>query len=283
MRLRKMRQILKNHPNLLDPYCKMTEKEAENRLKNQEIPSFEQIWEGAKQKSNLPAESWPTLSLNEAAGRKGYTKIYRIFRNIKNFTKWHWRPRGVVLAAVMAVILFFSLTDTGRAFAKEVYSTVSNIVDNVLYIRKSSNAEPTGEPVETKTETLESFEDVVGKIGKRPIVAATEKVNLESISLDIVGTQTYVISTYKFGEGKSLILRQMWSDDIEQMRDVAVGLDNAEHYKGTILGNTTLEGAIHEDGSISSVAMLSDSNLYVLSEDAENTLLILKDLHIYYN
>ncbi|HWR23458.1 MAG TPA: hypothetical protein VN366_08270, partial [Feifaniaceae bacterium] len=119
-----LRRRIRLKPYLIDPYRKISRREARRIWKEQGRPDVFELLEGARKKAGMTPEEWQTLT-----GLK--VKNARAAAHSAVLRRW-----AIACAVVLALSAFLALTAPGQAFAAKVYRTVVTIIEN--YIKISS-------------------------------------------------------------------------------------------------------------------------------------------------
>ncbi len=253
-----LKRRIRLQPNLIDPYRKISYREARRIWKEQGRPDVLELLEGARKKNGMTPKEWQALT--------GLTiKSTRVTHGAA-LRRW---------AAACAIVLLFSaflaFTAPGQAFAAKVYKVIVEIVDN--YIRISTDEVPTIH-VAPRTEIHESSQNSVASVSEAftqvndtIFYLPSTKYTLQSISVTNSRARGRSVSS-KYATGQtSIYIVQRWPLD-NQKKEAMLKKDDAIYHSTYGPNSLLFEGVYTEkENSYHGIAMQSS---YAIAVDIEN-------------
>ena len=254
MGLYNRKKVILEKPYLIDPYRSISLKEARRLWRLSGYPADEVLLEAAT-----------SLTTNEKISRK----LVRLKKNNRPpvFEKLRYAftfKKAALVAYSVGLLLvgFMMFSVPGRAFAMSVYNAVTKIVQNMLYIR------PTSENFPDQTQSIEpnpipqsSIEDY--EIHPRGLIEAYNHLDNTFIALN---SPSYSITNleikwssisgltfdaiYTSHEGVNIIIRHRWPVDLNEL-EVNVDISDKNYRSKDLKAGFPIAG------------ILSDDNIYV--------------------
>ncbi len=253
-----LKRRIRFQPNLIDPYRKISYREARRIWKEHGRPDVLELLEGVRKKSGMTPEEWQALT-----GLK-----------VKNARVIHSAALRRWAAACVFVLLFsafLAFTAPGRAFAAQVYRTVVTIVEN--YIRISTDEDPSIK-LEPRTEIHESSQDSVNSVSEvydqindTIFYLPDTKYTLKSITVTNSRARGRSVSSKYVIDQTSIYIVQRWPLD-EQKKDVGIKMDDAIYHSTYGSNSLLFEGVYTEkENTYHGIAMESS---YIIAVDIEH-------------
>ena len=127
---------IKKYGFLAEPHIVMTESAAEKLVKEDGAPELERVYAKARGRHSLPDEAWEPVERLLAKKRKKANGL-RV-----RIGGW-----SAAAACLLAAVIFFSATKTGRALAGEAVKKLEQAYEFVIPIILNRTPEPTESPV----------------------------------------------------------------------------------------------------------------------------------------
>lgn len=126
---------IKKYGFLAEPYIVMTNEEAERLVKSEGEPSFERIYASARGKHALPDEAWAPAEriIGKKKKRLGGVRM--------RIGGW-----SAAAALLIAALVFFTATKTGRALAGEAVKKIEEAYESIIPVITGYTPEPTLAP-----------------------------------------------------------------------------------------------------------------------------------------
>lgn len=242
-----------NKPYLIDPYRQISLQEAKHIWLKTGYPSDEELLNRACLIAGKTQAEWSFLF-----PRKRYRK-QTLFR----------KPLIVVYAIVLVFITFLTFTIPGRAFAKNIYDTISKIIENILYIRPEETDFPDDSYIlpqdipdyENKENGIKEFKNLKEAqeyIGKSIIVLD----NLEYTATDIIVKESPISGTileFSYSNESEFVISmaQQWTGNAND-RAFNIDISNADYHKRELPMGFSIEGLLTEDNTYTGFAILED-------------------------
>lgn len=249
----KTKRLILNKPYLIDPYRQISFQEAKHIWLKTGYPCDEELLNRACLIAGKTQAEWSFLF-----PRKRYRK-QTLFR----------RPLIVVYAIVLVFITFLTFTIPGRAFAKNIYDTISKIIENILYIRPEETDFPDDSYIlpedipshdnkEKGTKEFKNLKETQEYIGKRIVFLD----NLKYTATDIIVKESPISGTilefsYSNESGFSISMVQQWTDNANK-RVLSIDISNADYHKRELPMGFSIEGLLTEDNTYTGFAILGD-------------------------
>ena len=253
-----LKRRIRLQPNLIDPYRKISHREARRIWKEQGRPDVFELLEGARKKSGMTPEEWQALT-----GLK--------IRNTRATHSLALRRWAVACAFVLLFSAFLAFTAPGRAFAAKVYKTFTTIVEN--YIRISTdevpgiNVEPRTEIHESSLNSVNSVSEVYDQVNDTIFYLPRTKYTLKSITVTNSRARGQSVSSEYVMDQTSIYIVQRWPLD-DQKNEVTIKMDDAIYHPTYGPNGLLFEGVYTEkENSYHGIAMESS---YIIAIDIEH-------------
>lgn len=201
----KMKKLAAAHPFFSRKGGLLSRREAKALLHGREIPDGHEVVRQARIELGIPEPvSGATITPEKTA--RSYA------RGLSPFSL----RRGVVyLPALLIVFGFFTMTEVGAAFVKDIYNVIVSVFDGSL-LSRNENAPDHVKPIDfaaLPTE-FESLEAVAEATGRQIVIPGDSDDVLLSFSVHMVGNETLVIrSKYTRTDGNQYAVVQSLYND----------------------------------------------------------------------
>lgn len=277
----KLKQYLYEHPELLDDAFQGSLNEAD-RWAEENARSAEEIIALAKAKHpEIPEEKWAAFDKAAAKHRKSERKAPIV----------HIRWWQVAVAAVIVIVLTFTLVPPARALAESVIRYITKVFDGTIYIeQEGGNSKwiiptPTPEGMEPPAEeellpendvsieddsdldyietTYPDVQTFMKETGYRPVLVVSDDFTIQEIryqSIEYVFDMLRI--TYMSKNGTQIHIYQTWG---EERGGVIPSNENDELIQTTVLGGAQVIGYIDNiDHEYVIEIIMEDSNLTIM-------------------
>lgn len=200
----KMKKLAAAHPFFSRKGGLLSRREAKALLHGREIPDGHEVVRQARIELGIPEPvSGATITPEKTA--RSYARGLSPLR------------RGAVyLPALLIVFGFFTMTEAGAAFVKDIYDVIVSVFDGSL-LSRNENAPDHVKPIDfaaLPTE-FESLEAVAEATGRQIVIPGDSDDVLLSFSVHMVGNETLVIrSKYTRTDGKQYAVVQSLYNDL---------------------------------------------------------------------
>lgn len=200
----KMKKLAAAHPFFSRKGGLLSRREAKALLHGREIPDGHEVVRQARIELGIPEPvSGATITPEKTA--RSYARGLSPLR------------RGAVyLPALLIVFGFFTMTEAGAAFVKDIYNVIVSVFDGSL-LSRNENAPDHVKPIDfaaLPTE-FESLEAVAEATGRQIVIPGDSDDVLLSFSVHMVGNETLVIrSKYTRTDGKQYAVVQSLYNDL---------------------------------------------------------------------
>lgn len=216
-------------------------------------PSAVSIMESARIKAGKSLEEWAILTGFQPEREEREIKKRSVSKKHKLIT---------VLASILLIIAFFSLTPKGRALAEEAITTITEFFDNVLYIHpvetsrydihEIPEASP-GVPDETEIK-LNTLDEIPNYIDDSFLYLHGEDFDVVEILLTKYSYQKPGFTIRYFMGESDIVLSELWPS--EDQRHITLGLEG-EYFSYSLSNGNVLEGSFFLEDRSFAAAMIS--------------------------
>ncbi len=195
----RMKKIAAAHPFFAMKGRLLSRRDAELLLRGREIPDGKEVVRLARAELGIPepADNGAT-STPKLTGLQGLLST-RALRN------------GIAIAASLVLLCgFFAFSNTGRAFAENIYKVIVSIFDGSLQSR-NENAADNIQPIDFSKlpSEFESLEEIAELTGRPIIVSGNGNDTLTQFTTRVVGKESLaIVSYYAQGNGSMYTLVQ---------------------------------------------------------------------------
>ena len=215
----KLKQYLYEHPELLDDAFQGSLNEAD-RWAEENARSAEEIIALAKAKHpEIPEEKWAAFDKAAAKHRKSERKAPIV----------HIRWWQVAVAAVIVIVLTFTLVPPARAWAESVIRYIVTVFDGGIDITKEGESFIHGTPmpeelipsppteIDTEypnTKTYQTVSEFIQETGYCPVIVSAEDLSIKEIQYEWEeGAYGQLGITYESQNGVLFYIWQFWGDE----------------------------------------------------------------------
>lgn len=284
------RRIIIERPYLIDPYRSISIREAKRQWKITGYPDNGSLLDTARS----IATSEDIKNKIVRVKKRNRNKIVENLRYVFTFRK----AALVSYAIVLVLACFLTLSAPGRALAKSIYSAVTKIVENMLYIRPSiEDFSESNYPIEQSPipqVSIEEFEihsmslnDIYCEITNVFLTLAPDYAisDLELKQSSISGLTFEAIYTSQ--EGIAIIIRQRWPVDLNEL-EVNVDISNKNYQSRDLELGMRIEGILSNDNIYAGFSIWNDAVIAVSIDGGQTELnwntidRILDDIYLYH-
>lgn len=216
-------------------------------------PSAASIMESARIKARKSLEEWAKLTGFQPEREEREIKKRSVSKKHKLIT---------VLASILLIIAFFSLTPKGRALAEEAITTITEFFNNVLYIhpvgtsREDIHEIPEASPgVPDETEIkLNTLDEIPNYIDDSFLYLQGEDFEVVEILLTTYSYQKPSFTIRYFMGESDIVLSELWPS--EDQRHITLGLEG-EYFSYALSNGNVLEGSFLLEDRSFAAAMIS--------------------------
>lgn len=262
-------QYLYEHPNLLDDSFSVSMAEAEQWAKEHPVSASEFVRRAKEKHPEIPAEQW--ADFEKAAAKQDKTARQA---PVVRFRWWY-----VAVAAVVLIVLTFTLVPPARALAESVIRYIVTVFDGGVDITQEGKnfthgtllpdvtIPPASSEIDTEmNQHVKTYPDIAAfteDTGYHPVIAVSEDLSVKEIKFEwLEDAYEELCITYESKNGVLIYIWQIWGDErggtiYKDENDILVHttvLDGRETvgYVGTVDNHHSLE------------ILLDDSDLMIL-------------------
>lgn len=273
MTWRRFKKYMREHPYNLDPLCNMKQSEVKKVCREEDIPDFIDILEGAKRKA--PELEWPDFSRFDKKKRRR-TAISISLKPLRS-------KIAIVCAVVLLVFAFITFTPPGRALADACKTFVSKIIDNVRYYWDSDVELESPLTVQeqandiSEVRTYSSIEQLVLETGKRPVILAHPSYRLDHIEVDASAESGFAINSLYVHHSDDVRVRfvQIMEPSKEMREGLFIAFNEDPYIQLVILEDIVADCWIASDDIVTCIAFVGDTVFEVFIEKSEHAQTIL--------
>lgn len=274
-------QYLYEHPNLLDDSFSVSMTEAERWAKEHPVSASALIARAKEKHPEIPEEKW--ADFEKAAAKRDKTARKA---PVVRFRWWY-----VAVAAVVLIVLTFTLVPPARAWAESVIRYITKVFDGTIYIeQEGGNSKwiiptPTPEGMEPPAEeellpendvSIEDDSDLdyiettypdvqafMKETGYRPVLVTSDAFAIQLIEYwSIPNVYDEICITYESKNGTLIYIYQKWG---EERGGFIQSNENDELVQTTVLDGAQVIGYIDNiDHEYVIEIILEDSNLTIM-------------------
>lgn len=253
--IRRFKQALRAHPELLDELFAMPIAEAHRIATAMDMPSFEEMIFMTKTKyTQYSAEQWDVFA-RVIERTKAVSRRKRVGRRVWSIA---------VASLSLVIVMFFSLIPTGRAWAMELYDYFTRVCgDQADIIRVYPNAVTDGSlsGLSEELTVLESVEAFEKATGLTPFLLNTNDLDLDCVQASYsqeFGCELWL--RYVNDRGDWVRVRQLWFAE----QELGMGTSYSEFSEAIIRNNIRLYYSVDPvTGTMDGLAVLNDSFLMI--------------------
>ena len=207
---KKVKRHLTKHPEILAAMQQEMDQYSEHGIDDNAIPSFEDFLS----RHELIAQHYREYKITEVEPK-----------NQKANPQWYRRKGLIAVAAALMIIIIFSLTPTGQAFANSIYKTVVEWFDGGVNIQHGQN-DTNGVVIEPQIEYLSSIEEVSSLYDVSVIYNKALERN-DDFKVETFEETTVCISTnYSIGDHEISLIQTVYLDNTEW--DTNISFDDGQ-------------------------------------------------------
>ncbi len=265
----KAQRTIRLKPYLIDPCRLRGIAAARKRLVYEGMPLPEKVLATARLRAEMSIPQWETyLGMSDKKIRRKCRKAVPV----RFGTLLYISRRAVIAWAIIILIAsFMTFTPVGRAWAVAVYNAVSEVIDNILYVR-SDESSSIPESVDAFSHSddevikIESLDAALEQIEKPVYCLSEDAMQPESISLSkstVYGDSLETI--YRMPNKGVIIISQCWDDKSED----SIILDESKEYVRLDLPNgIVVEGAFSkDDNAFVGTIVTSDTVVHIFIQE----------------
>lgn len=268
----KTKRTILNKPYLIDPYRQISLSEAKEHWRKVGYPSDEELLNRACLIAGKTSTEWSFLFNREKDREQTF---FAKLKNVKLFGK----PAIIISAIVLALIALLTFTVPGRTFAKNIFDTITKIIEDILYIRPDDTFFPDGSLIlpqdipdpqnkENGTSEFKNLKEAQEYIGKSIIFLDS----LEYTVTDIIVNKSLISGTslehsYSNSSGIGIDITQRWTEDIS-VRALSIDISDADYQKKELPMGLVIEGILTEDNTYTGLAIIGDTS-FIISINGE--------------
>ena len=258
----KFKKLIAGFPNLVDGRFVMSQSQAEQLIRDSNwCPPLEQIVKRAKKRSDLPDSAWEPF---DRLVEKEHSTLNRRNTGVGVISKGMCRGIVAIAALVAFITFFFTVTSTGKAWAKQLYNFILTVRDGGYTI---SPEVPYDFPaVDYKEKHYSSYEEFEKDNGYK---AYKFKNTLELPVEDIMAVKSNsgfsLYATFILNDGNRICIYQHWQITSEYFGSVS---DCEQEWTHKLSDGNTLNCFIDStDGSFLAVSIIDDSLITIIADD----------------
>lgn len=296
MTSKRLKQLLREYPYLLDDAFVMSASEADRIVRQHGFVSFPEMIQSAKLRFGLPDEAW--ADFDAVIARRSRRQLLRA--KYPNMAKLRLSPARVAIASfIIGLLIFFTLIPVGRTLAKAIIEYCINFVENGFIIdndpaqtpdtQLNSTFIPESELKEAPScdaacvfeSGFNSIEEIVSQTGMRPCVIKGKGFSVAQISFsdyDALSPGWKELYTQYMYEGEvNATLMQDW-----HAADMVIEEEKVYELQNAVMGTYKLYYTIDEkDNTFTGFVILPDSVLRIWIKDGMDVDMVLKSIDIY--
>ena len=212
-------QYLYEHPNLLDDSFSVSMTEAEQWAKEHPVSASEFVRRAKEKHPEIPAEQWADFEKAAAKQDKTARKA-----PVVRFRWWY-----VAVAALIVIVLTFTLVPPARAWAESVIRYIVTVFDGGIDITKEGESFIHGTPMQEElipsppteidteypnTKTYQTVSEFIQETGYCPVIVSAEDLSIKEIQYEWEeGAYGQLGITYESQNGVLFYIWQFWGDE----------------------------------------------------------------------
>lgn len=237
MKETKLKQYLYEHPHLLDDAFEVSLTEANKWAKDNKLSAMDVIALAKEKHPDISSEKWEAF---EKVAKQSEQKRKQDKKGSIVHIRW-WQ---IAVAAIILIVLTFTLVPPARAFAESVIRYIVSFFDGGVDITQEGKSFTHGTPapvelisppsteIDTETDyqfkTYSSVASFIEDTGYHPVVSLSKDLEIKEIEFEwLEGAYAQLCITYKSQNGVLIYIWQIWGDErggtiFEDKNDVLV-------------------------------------------------------------
>lgn len=258
----KFKKLIAGFPNLVDGRFVMSQSQAEQLIRDSNwCPPLEQIVKRAKKRSDLPDSAWEPFDL---LVEKEHSTLNRRNTGVGVISKGMCRGIVAIAALVAFITFFFTVTSTGKAWAKQLYNFILTVRDGGYTISPEVPYDfPAVDYEEKHYSSYEEFEKDTGY--KAYKFKNTLELPVEDIRAVKSNSGFSLYATFILNDGNRICIYQHWQITSEYFGSVS---DCEQKWTHKLSDGNTLNCFIDStDGFFLAVSIIDDSLITIIADD----------------
>lgn len=258
----KFKKLIARFPNLVDGRFVMSQSQAEQLIRDSNwCPPLEQIVKRAKKRSDLPDSAWEPF---DRLVEKEHSTLNRRNTGVGVISKGMCRGIVAIAALVAFITFFFTVTSTGKAWAKQLYNFILTVRDGGYTISPEVPYDfPAVDYEEKHYSSYEEFEKDTGY--KAYKFKNTLGLPVEDIMAVKSNSGFSLYTTFILSDGNRICIYQQWQIASEYFGSVS-GCEQKWTHKLSD-GNTLNCFIDSTDGFFLAVSIIDDSLITIIADD----------------
>lgn len=259
---RKFKKLVESYPNLVDGRFAISKAKAEEIIAEKGgHASLEEIVDRAKKRSDLPDSEWEPfdrlIEKEQAAANRRSSSVVWALGGMR---------RGIVIlmALIVFITFFFTVTSTGKAWAKQLYNFILTVRDGGYTISPEVPYDfPAVDYEEKHYSSYEEFEKDTGY--KAYKFKNTLELPVEDIRAVKSNSGFSLYATFILNDGNRICIYQHWQITSEYFGSVS---DCEQKWTHKLSDGNTLNCFIDStDGFFLAVSIIDDSLIKIIADD----------------
>lgn len=258
----KFKKLIAGFPNLVDGRFVMSQSQAEQLIRDSNwCPPLEQIVKRAKKRSDLPDSAWEPF---DRLVEKEHSTLNRRNTGVGVISKGMCRGIVAIAALVAFITFFFTVTSTGKAWAKQLYNFILTVRDGGYTISPEVPYDfPAVDYEEKHYSSYEEFEKDTGY--KAYKFKNTLELPVEDIRAVKSNSGFSLYATFILNDGNRICIYQHWQITSEYFGFVS---DCEQKWTHKLSDGNTLNCFIDStDGFFLAVSIIDDSLITIIADD----------------
>jgi len=258
----KFKKLIAGFPNLVDGRFVMSQSQAEQLIRDSNwCPPLEQIVKRAKKRSDLPDSAWEPF---DRLVEKEHSTLNRRNTGVGVISKGMCRGIVAIAALVAFITFFFTVTSTGKAWAKQLYNFILTVRDGGYTISPEVPYDfPAVDYEEKHYSSYEEFEKDTGY--KAYKFKNTLGLPVEDIMAVKSNSGFSLYTTFILSDGNRICIYQHWQITSEYFGSVS---DCEQEWTHKLSDGNTLNCFIDStDGFFLAVSIIDDSLITIIADD----------------
>lgn len=258
----KFKKLIAGFPNLVDGRFVMSQSQVEQLIRDSNwCPPLEQIVKRAKKRSDLPDSAWEPF---DRLVEKEHSTLNRRNTGVGVISKGMCRGIVAIAALVAFITFFFTVTSTGKAWAKQLYNFILTVRDGGYTISPEVPYDfPAVDYEEKHYSSYEEFEKDTGY--KAYKFKNTLELPVEDIRAVKSNSGFSLYATFILNDGNRICIYQHWQITSEYFGSVS---DCEQKWTHKLSDGNTLNCFIDStDGFFLAVSIIDDSLITIIADD----------------
>lgn len=259
---RKFKKLVESYPNLVDGRFAISKAKAEEIIAEKGgHASLEEIVDRAKKRSDLPDSAWEPF---DRLVEKEHSTLNRRNTGVGVISKGMCRGIVAIAALVAFITFFFTVTSTGKAWAKQLYNFILTVRDGGYTISPEVPYDfPAVDYEEKHYSSYEEFEKDTGY--KAYKFKNTLELPVEDIMAVKSNSGFSLYATFILNDGNRICIYQHWQITSEYFGSVS---DCEQKWTHKLSDGNTLNCFIDStDGFFLAVSIIDDSLITIIADD----------------